>query len=179
MRPNVELSGRQRQDARPDGRRMCQPGRRAWWPAVGAPLERVVRPRQVEGNKNYDLYWDASRDAVKISTVTIQIPKLMTKVRRAEYAGLGRDSINAKPAARICIKRIARSPRWLVGPNPIDLTMTGNVRAIVNSSRPPAKYPLPHASHVLGAIAPEVKTFRAVRGLAHVGQRYCIARPNV
>ena len=38
-----ELSGRQRQDARPDGRKMSQPGRRAWWPAVGAPLERGVR----------------------------------------------------------------------------------------------------------------------------------------
>ena len=41
-----ELSGRRRQDARPDGRKMCQPGRRAWWPAVGAPLERGVRPRR-------------------------------------------------------------------------------------------------------------------------------------
>ena len=43
---NVELSGPQRQDARPGLAKMYRvaPGR-AWWPAVGAPLERRVRPR--------------------------------------------------------------------------------------------------------------------------------------
>ena len=40
-----ELSGRQRQDARPGLAKMYRvPPDRAWWPAVGAPLERVVRP---------------------------------------------------------------------------------------------------------------------------------------
>ena len=36
-----ELSGRQRQDARPGPVKMYSvPPARAWWPAVGAPLER-------------------------------------------------------------------------------------------------------------------------------------------
>ena len=40
-----ELSGRQRQDARPGHRKMYTvPCGRAWWPAVGAPLERGVMP---------------------------------------------------------------------------------------------------------------------------------------
>ena len=40
-----ELSGRQRQDARPGLVKMYRvPPDRAWWPAVGAPLERGVRP---------------------------------------------------------------------------------------------------------------------------------------
>ena len=40
-----ELSGRRRQDARPGPVTMYGvPQARAWWPAVGAPLERVVRP---------------------------------------------------------------------------------------------------------------------------------------
>ena len=38
-----ELSGRQRQDARPGLAKMYRvPPGRAWWPAVGAPLERGV-----------------------------------------------------------------------------------------------------------------------------------------
>ena len=40
-----ELSGRQRWDDRPASRRIAKPGSRAWQPAVGAPLERMVRPR--------------------------------------------------------------------------------------------------------------------------------------
>ena len=41
-----ELSGRRRQDARPGLAKMYRvPPDRAWWPAVGAPLERGVRPR--------------------------------------------------------------------------------------------------------------------------------------
>ena len=45
MLSNVELSGRRRQDARPGMAKMYRvPPDRAWWPAVGAPLERVVRP---------------------------------------------------------------------------------------------------------------------------------------
>ena len=41
-----ELSGRRRQDARPGLAKMyCVPPDRAWWPAVGAPLERGVRPQ--------------------------------------------------------------------------------------------------------------------------------------
>jgi hypothetical protein len=40
-----ELSGCQRQDARPGLVKMYRvPPARAWWPAVGAPLERGVRP---------------------------------------------------------------------------------------------------------------------------------------
>ena len=43
-----ELSGRQRQDARPGLARMYRvPPDRAWWPAVGAPLERGVRQRWI------------------------------------------------------------------------------------------------------------------------------------
>ena len=39
-----ELSGRRRQDARPGLAKMYRvPPARAWWPAVGAPLERGVR----------------------------------------------------------------------------------------------------------------------------------------
>lgn len=42
--PNVELTGRLRQDARPEPATMYRvPPARAWWPAVGAPVERRVR----------------------------------------------------------------------------------------------------------------------------------------
>jgi hypothetical protein len=45
-----ELSGRQRQDARPGLAKMYRvPPARAWWPAVGAPLERGVRRQCVQG----------------------------------------------------------------------------------------------------------------------------------
>ena len=41
-----ELIGRRRQDARPGLAKMYRvPPDRAWWPAVGAPLERGVRRR--------------------------------------------------------------------------------------------------------------------------------------
>ena len=41
-----ELRGRQRQGARPGPVKMYSvPPTRAWWPAVGAPLERGVRPQ--------------------------------------------------------------------------------------------------------------------------------------
>ena len=44
QRPTFELSGRRRQDARPGLAKMYRvPPDRAWWPAVGAPLERGVR----------------------------------------------------------------------------------------------------------------------------------------
>ena len=43
-RLTFELSGRRRQDARPGLVKMYRvPPDRAWWPAVGAPLERGVR----------------------------------------------------------------------------------------------------------------------------------------
>lgn len=46
LRLTFELSGRRRQDARPGLAKMYRvPPDRAWWPAVGAPLERGVRPR--------------------------------------------------------------------------------------------------------------------------------------
>ena len=45
-RLTLELSGRRRQDAKPGQAKMHRvPPARAWWPAVGAPLERRVRPR--------------------------------------------------------------------------------------------------------------------------------------
>ena len=40
-----ELSGRQRQDARPARCRINHSGARAWWLAGGSPLERLVRHR--------------------------------------------------------------------------------------------------------------------------------------
>ena len=44
--PTFELSRSQRQDARPGLAKMYTvPPDRAWWPAVGAPLERGVRPQ--------------------------------------------------------------------------------------------------------------------------------------
>ena len=44
-----ELSGRRRQDARPGLAKMYRvPPDRAWWPAVGAPLERGVRRRRAQ-----------------------------------------------------------------------------------------------------------------------------------
>ena len=43
---NVELSGRRRHDARPGLAKMYTvPPTRAWWLAVGVPLERWVRRR--------------------------------------------------------------------------------------------------------------------------------------
>jgi hypothetical protein len=43
-RLTLELSGRRRWDARPELAKMYRvPPTRAWWPAVGAPLERRVR----------------------------------------------------------------------------------------------------------------------------------------
>ena len=50
VRPTFELSGRRRQDARPGLVKMYGvPPARAWWPAVGAPLERGVRPHFASG----------------------------------------------------------------------------------------------------------------------------------
>ena len=52
LRPNVELTGRRRQDARPWLAKMYRvPPDRAWWPAVGAPVERHVRPRLPVDNR--------------------------------------------------------------------------------------------------------------------------------
>ncbi len=48
-RPNVELTGRRRQDAKPGPQTMHRvPAARAWWPAVGAPVERRVRPHLLQ-----------------------------------------------------------------------------------------------------------------------------------
>jgi len=47
LRLTFELSGRQRQDARPGPVKTYRvPPARAWWPAVVAPLERGVRPHR-------------------------------------------------------------------------------------------------------------------------------------
>src|SRR4051812_14731512 len=54
-RPNVELSGRRRRDARP-GLMYRVPPDRAWWAAGGAPLERRVRqavPGRLVGDKTH------------------------------------------------------------------------------------------------------------------------------
>ena len=51
-----ELSGRRRQDARPGLAKMYRvPPDRAWWPAVGAPFERGVRPRLGESKTHLGL----------------------------------------------------------------------------------------------------------------------------
>jgi len=49
-RLTFELSGRRRQDARPPRCRINHGAARAWWPAVGAPLERRVRQRRADGS---------------------------------------------------------------------------------------------------------------------------------
>ena len=42
--PDVELTGRRREDARPVPQAMYRvPAAKAWWPAGGAPLERIRR----------------------------------------------------------------------------------------------------------------------------------------
>jgi hypothetical protein len=49
-----ELSGRRRQDAKPGPVKMYGvPPARAWWPAVGAPLERGVRPHSAPARLPY------------------------------------------------------------------------------------------------------------------------------
>ena len=54
-----ELTGRQRQDAKPGLAKMYRvPPDRAWWPAVGAPVERGVRPRRAELRALY-AHWPA------------------------------------------------------------------------------------------------------------------------
>ena len=57
-----ELSGRRRQDARPGLAKMYRvPPDRAWWPAVGAPLERGVRPHSSAAATNPSFYLLAAR----------------------------------------------------------------------------------------------------------------------
>ena len=71
FRLTFELSGSQRQDARPDGRNMCQPGRRAWWPAVGAPLERGQASPAAEGcdqTRRIADYSSADQNSVRAAT---------------------------------------------------------------------------------------------------------------
>ena len=49
-----ELSGRQRQDARARTEKMYRvPQAGPWWPAVGAPLERGVRPQWLDAAHDY------------------------------------------------------------------------------------------------------------------------------
>ena len=60
-----ELSWRQRQDARPELAKMYRvPPAWAWWPAVGAQLERGVRPRWREnrGVIEFARPWLAARE---------------------------------------------------------------------------------------------------------------------
>ena len=46
QRLTFEVTGRRRQDAKPGPVKMYRvPPARAWWPAVGAPVDRVVRQR--------------------------------------------------------------------------------------------------------------------------------------
>jgi hypothetical protein len=54
--PNVELTGRRRQDAGPGPQTMYRvPAARAWRPAVGAPVERRVRQRLCIGLSGHAL----------------------------------------------------------------------------------------------------------------------------
>ena len=60
-RLTFELSGRRRQDARPGLAKMyCVPPDRAWWRAVGAPLERGVRHRWIDCSGNSAFYVEES-----------------------------------------------------------------------------------------------------------------------
>jgi len=53
LRSNVELTGRRREDARPGPQKMYRvPAARAWWPAVGAPVERRVRRHAAQGPRS-------------------------------------------------------------------------------------------------------------------------------
>ena len=68
-----ELGGRQRWDARPGLAKMYRvPPDRAWWPAVGAPLERGVRHRWAlarwDGQYEVPSVW-AKRRFPSISTI--------------------------------------------------------------------------------------------------------------
>ncbi len=77
-RLTFELSGRQRQDARPGLAKMYRvPPDRAWWPAVGAALERGVRP-----------HW-CPREAALRARGAMTLPLLAGRiVRRLTGAGL-------------------------------------------------------------------------------------------
>ena len=51
--PNAELTGRRRKDAKPGPQTMYRvPAARAWWPAVGAPVERPVRPHELPARRS-------------------------------------------------------------------------------------------------------------------------------
>ena len=92
-RLTFELSGRQRQDARPGLAKMYRvPPDRAWWPAVGAPLERGVRRHRVsqprtalsllrpEG-KYYEFAWANVVVDVVMNSRKAPAPKLRVAVR--------------------------------------------------------------------------------------------------
>ena len=59
-----ELSGRRRQDTRPGPVKMYRvPPARAWWPAVGAPLERgVSHQRGTVGHETMERFRIRTRD---------------------------------------------------------------------------------------------------------------------
>ena len=77
--PNVELSGRRRQDARPGLATMYRvPPDRAWRLAVGAPLERRVRPVLRHGR------YDCCRPRNEVCNGTADVgPQLSAYRRRA------------------------------------------------------------------------------------------------
>jgi hypothetical protein len=66
VRPNAELTGRRRVDARPGLQTMYRvPAGRAWWPAVGAPVERPVRHHLFFTPNN----WSKSIDSSPMSCI--------------------------------------------------------------------------------------------------------------
>ncbi len=69
MTANVELSGHRRQGARPGLPKMYRvPPDRAWWPVVGAPLERRVRPRYSREGRHDDALLVLTEEALLSSS---------------------------------------------------------------------------------------------------------------
>lgn len=68
--PTIELSGHRRQAIRPGPVKMHRvPPALAWWPAVGAPLERGVRPHLVDIAAS-TFFWSTNRSKSPIALVT-------------------------------------------------------------------------------------------------------------
>ena len=75
-RLTFELSGRQRQDARPGLAKMYRvPPDLAWWPAVGAPLERGVRPQRGKRWHCYSraVFLAAARVGLKLLMLIVEV----------------------------------------------------------------------------------------------------------
>jgi len=109
-----ELSGRRRQDARPGPVKMYRvPPDRAWWPAVGAPLERGVRrhrgsSQSDDGGPELDLWPVESAELVAVWISDIG------KMERA-WGGvpLARRFLDRGSAVRYC--SVMKCPEYLWG----------------------------------------------------------------